>query len=193
MTKSEQKKLLAGILSAVILVLGIWQASMIGPSSSSSDDEQEADFAAQQTIPAGFAPFSRVIDGDTIEIAYSKTDKYSVRIIGINAPESVDPRKEVECFGKEASEHLKQLINMKYVRLSTDPSQSGEDKYGRWLRYVYMESGLDLGLQMIKDGYAHEYTYDRPYTNQSAYRAAENEAKAKKIGLWSPETCNGKP
>jgi micrococcal nuclease len=191
MSKSQQKKLIGGILSLIIVALGVWQGSTIIDPASTVDEEAQK--ASYRNVPEGFTPFSRAVDGDTIEIAFSATDKYKVRLIGINSPESVDPRKEVECFGKEASDHLKTLLNVPYVRLSTDSSQASEDKYGRWLRYVYLEDGTDINLQMIKDGYAHEYTYGTPYINQKAYRAAEAEAKIKKVGLWSPDTCNGKP
>ncbi len=192
MSKAQQKKIISAVVGFVILLLGAWQVSLNQSSSSTSSTDAQQE-QASANIPEGYAPFSRVVDGDTIEVAFSSTDKYKVRMIGINSPESVDPRKPVECFGKEASEHLKQLLNVKYIRLSTDPSQMGEDKYGRWLRYVYLEDGTDVNLQMIKDGYAYEYTYDSAYTHQAAYRAAEKVAQENKIGLWSPETCNGKP
>jgi len=193
MTKSQQKKLASAVIGFIILLLGAWQVSTKAPTLSDSgsltSNQQPATIF---TSPEGYTPLSRVVDGDTIEVAFSSTDKYKVRMIGINTPEVVDPRKPVECFGKEASEHLKQLLNVKYIRLSTDPSQMGEDKYGRWLRYVYLEDGTDVNLQMIKDGYAYEYTYETPYTHQAAYRAAEKVARENKIGLWSPDTCNGK-
>lgn len=189
MTKADQKKIVGGIITVLVFLLGLWQVSTTVPSTNQTDEQPGQIF----TVPEGFTPFSRVVDGDTIEVAFSETDKYKVRLIGIDTPESVDPRKPVECFGKEATEHLKQLLNSSYVRLSPDVSQAGEDKYGRWLRYVYLPDGTDINLQMIKDGYAHEYTYDTPYVNQKAYRAAEAEAKNKKIGLWSPDTCNGNP
>jgi micrococcal nuclease len=191
MTSSQQKQMIAAVVSLILFVLGVWQVSMNGVPTGMGDDDNKPGVIF--TVPEGYDPFSRVVDGDTIEVAYSETDKYTVRMIGINTPESVDPRKPVECFGKEATVHLKELLNVGYVRLSTDPSQPSEDKYDRWLRYVYTEAGLDVGLQMIKDGYAHEYTYNTPYTKQKEYRAAEAAAKAAKIGLWSPDTCNGRP
>ncbi|MFA5946871.1 MAG: thermonuclease family protein [Patescibacteria group bacterium] len=191
MSKSQQQKLLGAIFSIVVIALGVWQASTTPPQFSTLDEEvSKADY---RNVPEGYTVLSRVVDGDTIEVAFSDTDKYKVRLIGINTPESVDPRKPVECFGHEATEHLKALLNVSSVRLSTDPSQASEDKYDRWLRYVYTADGTDINLQMIKDGYAHEYTYNTPYVNQKVYRAAEAEAKTKKIGLWSPDTCNGNP
>jgi micrococcal nuclease len=192
-TKSEQKKLVGAIISLLVIVLGAWQASQqptVPITSASTDNRDSA--VAPLVVPEGFVALNRVVDGDTIEVAVG-SEKHKVRIIGINSPESVDPRKAVECFGLEASAHMKELLNAPYVRLETDSSQAGEDKYGRWLRYAYSQAGLDVGLQMIKDGYAHEYTYDAPYTYQTVYRTAQREAQTARRGLWSADTCNGKP
>lgn len=193
MTKSQQKKLLGAIIGLLVVLFAGWQVSQQTGILPGSVDYDADDRDPMAGVPVGYSPFSRVVDGDTIEVAFGQYDKYKVRLIGINAPESVDPRTDVQCFGKEASEHLKQLLNVPHVRLSPDPSQAGEDRYGRWLRFVYTEAGVDIGLQMIKDGYAYEYTYDTPYTKQVEYRAAQKEAQTAKRGLWSPETCNGKP
>ena len=195
MTKSQQRKLLGAIISFIVVALGAWQVSQESTTPASDAVNNDQNSLADSSIgaaPEGYAPFSRVVDGDTIVVAFGG-DKYKVRIIGINAPESVDPRKAVECFGLEASAHMKELLNVPYVRLSTDPSQMNKDKYGRWLRYVYTQAGIDVGLQMIKDGYAHEYTYDVPYMHQSVYRSAQLEAQTAKRGLWSADTCHGNP
>lgn len=90
---------------------------------------------------------TRVIDGDTIELENGKR----VRYLGINTPESVDPRKPVECFGKEASFKNKELVLNKKVVLEKDISEI--DKYGRLLRYVYVDN-IFVNLELIKQGYA---------------------------------------
>jgi len=79
-----------------------------------------------------------------------------VRYLGINTPESVDPRKPVECFGKEASLKNKELVLNKKVVLEKDISEI--DKYGRLLRYVYVD-GIFINLELIKQGYAQVATY----------------------------------
>jgi micrococcal nuclease len=130
----------------------------------------------------------KVVDGDTVDVDIDgKTER--IRIIGINTPETVDPRKLVECFGKEASARAKQLLDGKSVRLEADPSQGERDKYDRLLRFVFLEDGTDFGNTMIKDGYAHEYTYDSPYKYQSEYRAAQRDAESGKRGLWADNAC----
>lgn len=135
------------------------------------------------------AKILRVVDGDTLKV-FVENEQQTVRIIGINTPETVDPRKEVECFGVEASERAKTLLPVgSEVKLESDYSQGNTDRYGRLLRYVLLADGTDYGQQMISQGFANEYTYDSPYLHQERYRQAENEAISAKRGLWSENSC----
>jgi micrococcal nuclease len=130
----------------------------------------------------------KVVDGDTIDVDIDGQVK-RVRIIGINTPEVVDLRREVECFGKQASEKAKNILQKKKVRLEKDPTQGEADKYGRLLRFVFLEDGTDFGLLMIKEGYAYEYTYNLPYKYQQQYKNAQKEAQENKKGLWEDNIC----
>lgn len=129
-----------------------------------------------------------VVDGDTIKIDFDGSIE-SIRLIGMDTPETVDPRKPVQCFGEEASKKAKELLLNKKVRLEDDPTQY--DKYGRLIKYVYLENGEMYNKKMIEDGYAHEYTYDIPYKYQSEFQEAEKYARENKLGLWSDNTCSG--
>lgn len=131
---------------------------------------------------------TRVVDGDTIKVQIGTTGE-TVRLIGINTPETVDPRKPVECFGIEASNRAKELLSGKYIRLESDPSQDDRDKYGRLLRYAYLEDGRFFNLMMIRDGYAYEYTYSVPYLFQAEFKATQSAAEENKRGLWAPGAC----
>ncbi len=134
----------------------------------------------------------KVIDGDTIAVSING-QKQTIRIIGINTPETVDPRKTVECFGAEASNKAKEYFkDMEYkVWLKEDSTQGDKDKYQRLLRYVFTDDGSqDYGLQMIKDGYAYEYTYNTPYKYQDEYKKAQADAQIKKLGLWADDACS---
>jgi micrococcal nuclease len=144
-----------------------------------------------QTHASSSYPVLRVVDGDTIDILKGG-EKVRIRLIGINAPESVDPRRPVECFGKEASRYADTLLRGKEVSIETDPSQGNIDKYGRTLAYVYLLDGRSLNLQMIREGYVYEYTYHVPYKYQDEYKIAERDARVHERGLWSPSTCAGK-
>jgi micrococcal nuclease len=147
--------------------------------------------AAQATAaPAtASAQVVKVIDGDTIDVSLNGKAA-RIRIIGIDTPETVDPREPVQCFGREASARTAELVSGKSVQLVADPTQDERDRYNRLLRYVEVD-GKDLGLELIRGGYAHEYTYDVPYQRQAEYKAAYREAREKRDGLWSPTTCNG--
>ncbi len=145
---------------------------------------------AESTTTPGFFPVVRGIDGDTIivDIGGNAT---TIRLIGVDTPETVDPRKPVECFGPEASAETKQLVDGREVRLTYDSSQGEFDKYHRTLAYVYLEDGTLLNEFLIAKGYGHEYTYQTPYIYQSEFRAAQKSAQKSQLGFWSPETCNG--
>jgi len=131
---------------------------------------------------------SKIVDGDTLDVNINGVIT-RIRLIGIDTPEVVDPRKPVECFGKEASEEMKELVLGKKVRLERDSSQDDKDKYGRLLRYLFTEDNTNINLQMILGGYAHEYTYLIPYRYQASFKKAEKEAKDNGRGLWSSDAC----
>lgn len=126
----------------------------------------------------------RVIDGDTIEVSLNNK-KETIRLIGIDAPEIVDPREKVECFGKEASDKAKEILTGKTITLESDPTQGERDKYGRLLRYVFI-NGENFNKLMLREGYAHEYTYQsNPYKYQLEFIQAAKEARENNRGLWS--------
>lgn len=128
----------------------------------------------------------RVVDGDTIEMA----DGRKVRYIGIDAPESVDPRRPVACFGNEAAAENKRLVEGKSVRLVRDVSET--DKYGRLLRYVYID-GIFVNDYLVRQGFALASTYPPDVAHADEFVAAQHEAEAKNRGLWTECQINHKP
>ncbi len=146
-------------------------------------------FIFNQISPSTPTPISpeevkvtRVIDGDTVELESGQ----HVRYIGIDTPETVDPRKPVQCFGEEASKKNKELVEGKVVKLQKDVSD--KDKYGRLLRYVYVASGsgeLFVNLELVRQGFAHSYTYPPDVKYQAEILEAEKEARENSLGLWS--------
>lgn len=137
-----------------------------------------------------FYSIVEVVDGDTVKLNINGKEE-TLRLIGLDTPETLDPRKPVQCFGKEASNKAKELLSGKKVRLEKDSTQGELDKYGRTLAYIYREDGLFYNEFMIKAGYAHEYTYGTPYKYQAQFKADEKYARENQLGLWSPSTCNG--
>jgi len=134
----------------------------------------------------------KVVDGDTIDVSIdSKTER--LRLIGIDTPETVDPRKPVQCFGIEASNKAKDMLAGKKVSLEADNTQGERDKYDRLLRYVFLEDGTNFNEYMINEGYAHEYTYSLPYKYQADFKQAQKNAETSKKGLWGSGVCEEKP
>lgn len=130
----------------------------------------------------------RVVDGDTFVVNVDGKDE-KVRLIGIDTPEVVDPRKPVQCFGREASDKAKEMLHDVYVHLEADPTQSNHDKYDRLLRYAFLENGTFFNEYMVKEGYAHEYTYQIPYKYQKRFKTAQTYARENKKGLWADGIC----
>jgi endonuclease YncB( thermonuclease family) len=132
-----------------------------------------------------------VTDGDTIKVSLNGKIE-TIRLIGIDTPETVDPEKPVQCFGKESSDKAKELLIDKKVKLESDSVQGERDSYGRLLRYVFLEDGTFFNKKMIEDGFAREYNFQgNSGKYQTEFKEAEISAKNAKRGFWSPETCNG--
>lgn len=141
-----------------------------------------AEVAEQENVPEEVFKVTRVVDGDTIQLENGQ----KVRYIGIDTPETVDPRKPVQCFGKEASDKNKELVEGQEVRLVKDTSET--DKYDRLLRYVYVGDTF-VNDYLVRNGYAHSSSYPPDIKNQDQLRLAEQEARENKRGLWADNAC----
>ena len=140
------------------------------------------------TLAENLVRVIRVIDGDTIEIGGGPgRSGEKVRYIGINAPESVDPRKPVQCFGLESSLADTELVEGKLVRLEKDISD--RDKYGRLLRYVYLPqaggSEIFINQKLVAEGFAEVDTFPPDVKYQKVFLATQANARAANRGLWS--------
>ena len=126
---------------------------------------------------------TRVVDGDTIVL--SPNDK--VRLIGVDTPETVHPKKTVECYGKEAKEFTRSTVAGQKIRLVLDDANTGrrhKDRYGRTLGYVYLQDGMMLNAELVRRGFAHAYTRF-PFRYLVEFRRLEQEARGRGVGLWS--------
>ena len=154
--------------------------------------QKTKDSAREETKYQGFYTVVHVADGDTIDIE-KEGAKVRVRLLGINSPESVDPRRSVECYGKESKTFMIGLVTDKKVRLELDPLKPEKDEYDRVLAYVFTEQGVFVNQQMIEQGYAYEYTYkSEKYKYQENFKSAQKIAKEAAAGLWAKATCSGK-
>ncbi len=124
-----------------------------------------------------------VADGDTITVDMNGV-KETVRFIGVDTPETHDPRKPVQCFGRAAAAFTKDLLDGKEVRLEADPLNTNRDRYGRLLRYVYLADGTLVNTELIRQGYGFAYL-SFPFTKLDEFRDLERQAREQNKGLWS--------
>lgn len=131
------------------------------------------------------ATVERVVDGDTIVLRGGER----VRLIGIDTPETKDPRRGVQCFGEEASRRTSTLLPAgERVRLAYDVER--HDRYDRTLAYVYRAAdGLFVNAALVRDGYASAYTYPPNVTHAEELVALQREARDANRGLWG--ACEG--
>lgn len=150
-------------------------------------DEVMVEGEASDTAPLSVATPSGeqylvlgVVDGDTIDVQIGGT-RTRVRYIGINTPETVHPTRGTECFGAEASARNRALVAGQFIRLEKDVSET--DRYGRLLRYVYVDDVL-VNEVLVAEGYANVSTYPPDVRYTERFRAAEAAARAAGKGLW---------
>ena len=176
LTKRQQKKLLG-------LVVGLIAAG-ITAYAQSHGLLKDAVQTVQQAQP-GLYRVTEFVDGDTIAVDMNgKTEK--VRFIGVDTPETHDPRKAVQCFGLAAADFTKQFIGTQNVRLENDPTNTNRDRYNRLLRYVYLPNNTLVNAEIIKQGYGFAYT-GFPFTKSDDFIRFQTEAREGKRGLW--ENC----
>jgi micrococcal nuclease len=124
----------------------------------------------------------RIVDGDMVEIETGE----KVRYIGMDTPETKHPIKTVQCFGVEASEKNRQLVEGKIVEMEKDVSNT--DKYGRLLRYIWLD-GKMINEVLVTEGFARVLTYPPDVKYKDVFLAAEKQARELKKGLWG-KVCN---
>jgi micrococcal nuclease len=199
------KKLIGSIaFLAFLLLVSFFQirnggpASPQGPASSTTTSD-----AASSTEPTPSTTDSttstnalviRAVDGDTLRVVLDAKpgEEQTVRLLGVDTPESVDPRTRVECFGKQASEFTASQANGKRVRLEEDLQADNIDRYNRLLRNIILEDGRDLNALLVREGYAHAYvTFPMNKQRKAELQRLQDEAREAKRGLWNPETCGG--
>lgn len=171
------------LIALAVLSGGTSCSGDTGPDKAASVAPGQPTSPSPSAVSPNTCRVTHVSDGDTIKAQCGTAAAITVRIIGIDTPETVDPRKPVQCYGPEASTRAHQLLDGKSVRLYVDPTQDRLDRYGRTLAYVSIR-GRDYGERMLRDGYAREYLYRKPYLKRPIYVSAQATAKADRKGLW---------
>lgn len=130
-----------------------------------------------------------VVDGDTLKIRTTKGVNSTMRVIGIDTPETKKPNVPVECGGKEATAMMTRLAQGKKGVIIADPTQDSVDRYGRALGYIEV-GGKDLGLALVRAGRADVYIYGGvPFQRALRYQTAQAQARAEVLGVFA--TCQG--
>ena len=173
----RQKRRLFTMALSLLFAGFLWLANQHGWTKNTTD-------TAQQLQPGQYKVIT-FEDGDTITVDMNGTSE-RILFIGVDTPETHDPRYPVQCFGTVASEFTKTLINENPVRLEADPTNTNRDRYGRLLRYVYLPDGRLVNAEIIKQGYGFAYTLF-PFEKLEEFRTLEKQARELGLGLWT--TC----
>ncbi len=174
------------IIAVLFVVIAAYVAKVPLPQTNPTPSGSSA---TTPTSTSAWYPIVRVSDGDTIVIKKDGADVH-VRLIGINTPEVNGPYTKEQCYGKAASAEAKKIMGVGSVRIETDPSQDLYDQYHRLLAYVYVPAnirpeGIMVNEYMVREGFAREYTYKKPYAHQAEFKADEVTAKSENKGLWA--------
>lgn len=178
LTKRRQKRLLQLILGLLLLGISYYYG-------------QSGNVPANigGNVAPGHYRVIKVDDGDTITVDMNGRDE-RVRFIGVDTPETHDPRKPVQCFGRAASEFTKQLIGNNHVRLESDPLSANRDRYDRLLRHIYLPDDRLVQAEIIREGYGFALA-SFPFTKSDEFRQLERTAREQNKGLWS--SCRPAP
>lgn len=176
------------LIATALAVTGCLGAVESGETSGSvgGDGAQAAPELGIEPIDSGIV--DRVVDGDTVDILFGDQVE-RVRLVGIDAPESVARDQPVHCFGVEASQALKDLLPAgTELRVSRDVE--ARDRYDRLLLYLYRaDDGLFVNEWLAAQGFAESRSYEPNVAHQTTLDQARDRARSDGIGLWGH--CDG--
>jgi micrococcal nuclease len=147
-------------------------------------------FALPRGDQGGGAAVVRAVDGDTLKVSVGGREQ-SVRLLGIDTPETHRPGTPVECGGPQASASMEALVPPgTRVRLESEPGQDRVDRYGRLLAYVRLSDGRLVEDEQLRSGWATTYVFaGRPVVRYPAFRRVAAAARAGRRGVWG--LCGG--
>ena len=158
--------ILAGLALVVVVAAGWWRV------------------AGGSAQPFTRGTVVRAVDGDTIIVDGGDGRVEDVRLLGIDTPETVDPRRPVGCYGPEASAFTKHLVTGRSVTLRYD--RELHDRYGRFLAYVWLAGSrpLFVNAELVRRGYARSYPFPPNTAHAALFAALERSAAVAGRGLW---------
>ncbi|OYR54922.1 thermonuclease family protein [Halorubrum halodurans] len=168
--------------------------------SSPADSTEGAEPRVPETGTEWTVTVTRVIDGDTIEVAFPNGETDTVRLLGVDTPETsldaVTPaefegipetaagRYHLYAWGEKATRHVRDELAGEEVRIAVDEATDRRGGFGRLLAYVYLD-GTNVNERLLADGYAR--VYDSSFTMRAEFDAAERAARGASLGLWGFE------
>jgi micrococcal nuclease len=158
-------------------------AACTGPSPSSDGKADAAAEAPAAPTDAFRAQVVRVVDGDTL-IARRAGRELRVRLIGVDAPESVRPDAPVECFGKQAGQALARLLPVGETVQAAYQSGGERDQFGRELWDVWLPSGTFVQSRLVGQGAAEARAYPPQTAHADVLDRVERRARAEGAGMW---------
>jgi len=142
---------------------------------------------SRQDTPDNFVTVVSVSDGDTVSVILDKR-REKVRLIGIDAPELGQ-----KPWGTEAKKYLEALLGSSGWKVELEFDVEKRDKYGRILAYLKMTDGKLINLLMVRNGYAMLFTIPPNVRYAAELRAAQREAREKRLGIWNSEGLRERP
>ncbi len=182
---TSRTKSSAGALVVLFLLLAPLLASC-SPKAGSLEDLASGAGSPDARSQAGEAVsfvVERVVDGDTLKIDGELYGSDTVRMIGVDTPESADPDEGVEPIGKEAASFAATALEGQSVELVADEEPT--DPYGRALSYVYLEDGTMFNAALLREGLAQVAIFPPNTAHADDFYRYQEEAKAADRGIWS--------
>lgn len=185
-TEASTKDAIIGFAVIGAVLFGVVQCATGDDDPAGTSDQS----APEQVAPAGAAPtglvgeeatVTDVVDGETVDVQTAAGVALTVRVLGIDAPETYDG---TECWGPEATAFAVGLLSGQTVGVATDPTQDDVDRDGRSLRYLILPDGANYSVLAAEAGAANSHVDDGPVAEHAAIVAAEQRAEAAGAGLW---------
>jgi len=167
----------------VLLLAGIWSALLVFACTPTETQSESRPSGLEESGTA--CHVVRVVDGDTLVVRVEGREE-RVRLLGVDTPEMNHGNPPAEYFAKRATEFTRRLAERSDVVLLAEPGHEDRDRYGRLLRYVYLEDGALLNGEIIRQGYGFAYTRF-PFARMEEFRRFEREARETGRGLWADD------
>lgn len=170
MTKKRRGFVVFAVVVMAAVAVALWQGWI-----------RPVDSKTFTRVQPGAYTVKQFVDGDTVLVDMNGTEE-KIRFIGIDTPETHKENTPVQCYGPAAAAYTKNRIGSGSIRLVADTLTTNRDRYDRLLRYVYLEDGSNLNLELVQKGYAFAYAF--PFAKSQEFNAAMEQAQTAKAGLW---------